>query len=195
MDQYLQNMNTRERLISIALERFSRQGYEAVGIQEIVDTAEITKPSLYHYFGSKQGLLETIVREWGEKLAVLLEKTAEYHHNLVMNLRGLFDQMIHFAGGNPEFFRLAVNLFSSATETVSYNAGKDLRKRLVGTLTALFKAASIDHGNMKGREMIYGETFFLLLQSCAILCLNGELKLDEQTRYRIIHQYMHGIFS
>ena len=188
-------MNTRERLIAIALERFSRQGYEAVGIQEIVDTAEITKPSLYHYFGSKQGLLEAIVEEWGKELAGLMERAAEYHHNVVMNLRGLFDGVIQFAAENPQFFRLAVNLFFSASETVSHNAGKPLRNHLVSTLTGLFKAASKDHGNMKGREMIYGETFFLLLQSCAILCLNGELKLDDHTRYRIIHQYMHGIFS
>jgi TetR/AcrR family transcriptional regulator len=62
-------------------------------------------------------------------------------------------------------------------------------------LEALFKAASKDHGNMKGREKLYGETFFGLLESCSILVLNGELSLNDHERYRIIHQYMHGIFS
>ncbi len=32
-------------------------GYDAMGIQRIVEAARITKPTLYHYFGSKQGLL------------------------------------------------------------------------------------------------------------------------------------------
>ena len=186
---------TRERLIAIALDRFSRQGYEAAGIQEIVDSAGITKPSLYYYFGSKQGLLEAIVAEYGDRLAAIFESAAEYHHDLVMNLRVIFDQTAGFAGENPEFFRLAVNLFFAAPETVSYNAGNDLRRRLTATLAGLFKAASKDHGNMKGRELVYGETFFLLVQSCALLSLNGELNLTEHTRYRIIHQYMHGIFS
>ena len=30
------------------------KGYDAVGVQEIVDTAGITKPTLYYYFGSKR---------------------------------------------------------------------------------------------------------------------------------------------
>jgi TetR/AcrR family transcriptional regulator len=185
----------RERLIAAALDRFSRQGYEAVGIQEIVESSGLTKPSLYYYFGSKQGLLEAIVAEYGEKLAALFEAAAEYRHDLAMNLRGLLDQTIGFAETNPDFFRLAAGLFFAAPDTVSYNAGKELRGRLRSALSGLFKAAAKDHGNMKGRELIYGETFFLLLQSCVLLGLNGELKLGGQTRYRIIHQYMHGIFS
>jgi TetR/AcrR family transcriptional regulator len=166
-----------------------------VGIQEIVDAAETTKPSLYYYFGSKQGLLETIAAEYGEKLAGIFEEAVEYRHNLVMNLRGLFDQTIGFAVEHPQFFRIAVNLFSAAPETVSYNVGKDLGGRLLVALTVLFRAAAKDHGNMKGRELIYGRTFFSLLQSCVILSLNRELELDEPARYRIVHQYMHGIFS
>jgi TetR/AcrR family transcriptional regulator len=185
----------RGRIAAEALARFSRHGYEAVGIQEIVDAAGISKPALYHYFGSKQGLLEAIVAEYGEKLAVACEAAAEYRHDLAMNLRGLFNETVGFAEQEPEFFRLMTSLFSSAPETVSYNAGEALRRRLASALTALFRAAAKDHGNMKGRELVYGETFFLLLQSCALLSLNGALKLTEQTRYRIIHQYMHGIFS
>lgn len=185
----------RERIIAAALDHFSRRGYEAVGIQEIAESSGLTKPSLYYYFGSKQGLLEAIVTEYGEKLAALFGAATEYRHDLVMNLRELFDQTIGFAETHPEAFRLMMSLFSAAPDTVSYNAGKELRGRLSSALSALFKAAAKDHGNMKGRELIYGETFFLLLQSCVLLSLNGELKLGGQTRYRIIHQYMHGIFS
>jgi TetR/AcrR family transcriptional regulator len=187
--------DTRKRLAAAALDCFSRHGYEAVGVQEIVEAAGITKPSLYHYFGSKQGLLEALVAEGGGTLAALYEAAAKYRHDLVMNLRGLLDETAGFAAANPAFFRLMTSLFSAAPETVSYNAGKELRRRLAASLTALFKAAAKDHGNMKGRERVYGETFLPLLQSCALLSLNGELKLDAHTRYRIIHQYMHGIFS
>jgi TetR/AcrR family transcriptional regulator len=41
-------MENREILLDRALTLFSTRGYDAVGIQEIVDSAGVTKPTLYH---------------------------------------------------------------------------------------------------------------------------------------------------
>jgi TetR/AcrR family transcriptional regulator len=204
--------DTRERVLLAALDLFSRKGYEAAGVQEIADHAGMAKPALYYYFGSKQGILEALVREYGDTLAGQLRIAAEYQRDLVMNLRGLLDATLEFVKGtsqgssasqenmsppgNPAFFRLMVSLFSSAPETSGWEAAAGLRKNLLGIMTDLFAAAAKDHGNMKGRQHLYGETFFALLQSCGILALNGELSLTDQAiRIRIIHQFMHGIFS
>jgi TetR/AcrR family transcriptional regulator len=112
-----------------------------------------------------------------------------------MNLTGLLSETVAFARKHPAFWRLFRNLASATPESPSFALGSSLRKTLLARLEALFKAASKDHGNMKGREKLYGETFFGLLESCSILVLNGELSLNDHERYRIIHQYMHGIFS
>ena len=56
-------MENRERILRCALELFSSRGYDAVGVQEIVSTVGITKPTLYHYFGSKEGLLKALLLE------------------------------------------------------------------------------------------------------------------------------------
>ena len=53
-------MDNREAILSEALHLFYVRGYDAVGVQEIVDAAGVTKPTLYYYFGSKKGLLETL---------------------------------------------------------------------------------------------------------------------------------------
>jgi TetR/AcrR family transcriptional regulator len=190
-----QDMGARERLLEAALELFAKRGFDGTGIQEIVDTAGVTKPTLYYYFGNKHGLLEGILAEYGETLAALVRRNTAYHHDLVMNLTGLLTETVVFARKNPPFWRLFRNLASAAPESPSFAPGSDLRKTLLVCLEALFKAASKDHGNMKGREKLYGETFFGLLESCSILVLNGELALNDHERYRIIHQYMHGIFS
>ena len=54
-------MDNREKILRCALELFYHKGYDAVGIQEICQSAGITKPTLYHYFGSKYGLLEVLL--------------------------------------------------------------------------------------------------------------------------------------
>ncbi len=42
-------MDNKEVLLQVALDLFHAKGYDAVGIQEIVDKAGVTKPTLYYY--------------------------------------------------------------------------------------------------------------------------------------------------
>ena len=46
-------MENKELIMKCALDLFYAKGYDAVGVQEIVDKAGVTKPTLYYYFGSK----------------------------------------------------------------------------------------------------------------------------------------------
>ena len=57
-----QNGNAvRDRLLGAALRLFARKGFESASVREIVETAEVTRPTLYHYFGSKEGLFLELV--------------------------------------------------------------------------------------------------------------------------------------
>ncbi len=51
------------RLLSAALELFTRKGYAATSVREIVEVAGVTKPALYYYFGSKEGIYLNLMRE------------------------------------------------------------------------------------------------------------------------------------
>jgi TetR/AcrR family transcriptional regulator len=187
--------DTRSVITEAALALFSRRGYESTGIQEVVDAAGITKPTLYYYFGSKQGLLEAVVAEYGVILTGIIREEAEYHSDLVTNLSGLFRETLGFALEYRDFFRLMMGLFFSAPETAAFAAGRKLREEMVSILEVLFTAAGRDHGNMKNRQKIYAESFMGLLETWGILVVNNEIQMGDHIRYRIIHQYMHGIFS
>ena len=47
----------RQRIIAVALEAFAARGFEATTTVEIADTLQMTGPSLYHYFSTKEELL------------------------------------------------------------------------------------------------------------------------------------------
>ncbi|QKW05671.1 TetR/AcrR family transcriptional regulator [Streptomyces sp. NA04227] len=46
-----------QRLLAAATRLFAEQGYDRTSVQEIVESAGVTKGALYHYFGSKEELL------------------------------------------------------------------------------------------------------------------------------------------
>jgi TetR/AcrR family transcriptional regulator len=53
----------RERLLHSAIDIFTERGYAAATVREIVETAGVTKPVLYYYFGSKEGIYLEIMKE------------------------------------------------------------------------------------------------------------------------------------
>ncbi|MCT2588052.1 TetR/AcrR family transcriptional regulator [Actinophytocola sp. S1-96] len=54
----------RERqMIAVAEEIFAERGYQASSMDEIADRVGVSKPMLYEYFGSKEGLLVACIRQ------------------------------------------------------------------------------------------------------------------------------------
>ena len=64
----------RERLLSGATELFASKGYAATTVREIVGRAGVTKPALYYYFRSKEGLYLDLMREPFSEFAALVEE-------------------------------------------------------------------------------------------------------------------------
>jgi len=56
----------RERLLAAALQLFTARGYAATTVREIVEAAGVTKPSLYYYFNSKEGIYLALMQRVGE---------------------------------------------------------------------------------------------------------------------------------
>jgi TetR/AcrR family transcriptional regulator len=54
-------LRSNDRILKKALELFSEKGYDATSVREICEGAGITKPTLYHFYGSKEGVYRAIV--------------------------------------------------------------------------------------------------------------------------------------
>jgi AcrR family transcriptional regulator len=50
-----------ERILQSALSLFSEKGYDATSVREICTASGITKPTLYHFYGSKEGVYRALV--------------------------------------------------------------------------------------------------------------------------------------
>ena len=66
------SQNVRERLLKSALKLFSQKGY-AASIREIAEDSITTLPSIYYYFGSKEGLYKALMQEHLSVIEALME--------------------------------------------------------------------------------------------------------------------------
>ena len=70
-------LSTREKIVSAAADRFHALGYNACGVQEIVDAAGVPKGSFYNYFKAKELLaVEVLGTYWeGVRIDMLANKS------------------------------------------------------------------------------------------------------------------------
>ncbi|MEL7646272.1 MAG: TetR/AcrR family transcriptional regulator [Anaerolineaceae bacterium] len=69
-------INNRATILETGLAFFAAFGYETSGTLEICDAAGVSKPTMYHYFKSKQGLMDAILAENFEPFLERLKETS-----------------------------------------------------------------------------------------------------------------------
>jgi len=188
-------MENQERILQVGLTLFAERGYDAVGIQEIVDAAGITKPTLYHYFGSKEGLLESILASSFTDLIREMEQYAIYDGDVKNSLERTVRMYFRFASAHSEFYRFQLGCWFAPPESAAFKTIQPYGQKQHAILEELFLHASLDHGNMIGRQERYAASFLGLINTYIGLTYHSALPLDEFIVTNTVHQFMHGIFS
>lgn len=194
--------NSRGQILAHALELFSRHGYDGVGIAQIVAASGVTKPTLYYFFHSKEGLLDAIIEEYyapfndGLREACRYEPCPQYyerdvHPVLVRVCEYLYDS----ARGNRDFFVLRVSLESAPPVAHATVAALPRTREQLDIVGAMFEAMSAVHGGMRGRERLLAAHFIACVNADIASWLRDESALDHGTALATVRQFMHGIFS
>ncbi|MDX8153603.1 TetR/AcrR family transcriptional regulator [Patulibacter brassicae] len=95
---------TRDRLLAAAAELLEEAAGEDVSTRAICDRAGVRSPTLYHHFGSKEGLLDAVVSHGlREFLDAADEPPAD---DPVAHVREAWDLHVRFGLENPSFYAL-----------------------------------------------------------------------------------------
>jgi TetR/AcrR family transcriptional regulator len=102
--------NARERLLEAGTALFAERGYNGTFIREIVDRAGVTKPMLYYYFKSKEGMFYTILDGAAEQQEVILAQALEAPgavlDRLIYLYRRIYEGLIEY----QNLFKMIYNL-------------------------------------------------------------------------------------
>jgi TetR/AcrR family transcriptional regulator len=188
-------MDNQERLLDIALMLFSQRGYDAVSVREVVEEAGVTKPTLYHYFDSKRGLLDALLkREEGRLLSSVLQASV-YKRDIVYTLENIVRAYFDASKSHTDFYRMQIAMLFAPPASDSHLAMLPFVNQQYEIIEEVFIQAAQDHGNLRGRHKRYASGFLGTINAMIGLSLEGQLDLTEEVVYLTVHQFLHGIFS
>jgi TetR/AcrR family transcriptional regulator len=188
-------MTNKEKIMETAIELFSNKGYESVGVQEIVEKSGVTKPTMYHYFGSKLGLFQEILKTKSNVFLSDLKKNTEYKGDLPLTLNNIAKLYFKFAKENKTYYRMLLGMSFGPPESEASKEVLKLFKQQFDLVNAMFASCVKDHGNMKGRNQAYAITFIGMINNYISLLFYDHVELNDELLYKAVKQFMHGIFS
>jgi TetR/AcrR family transcriptional repressor of nem operon len=166
-------LETRERLLQIALELIWRNSYSSVGVNEICAQAGVTKGAFYHHFESKASLFcEATVYYW-QVIKGDLEDVFSDDHTALERLENLISYLLIAKLGDD----------NKTHGCPFYNAGAQIGTHDEQVVLALQTMASTaSQYNQKLVEALYQENYL-------------ERQEDSAQVARILYQYIHGVMN
>ncbi|MAM09852.1 MAG: TetR family transcriptional regulator [Rhizobiaceae bacterium] len=183
---------TRAILLEHALRLFSAYGYEGVGVQQICNDAGVGKPTLYHYFGSKLGLLETLLKERLAPLHEALERAclvAPFDRALA----ALAETTFGFAREEPALYRFYLTLWFAPVESEARQAAEEHHQRHFEAFDACFRAhEQASGGGLTGRHRLLAASFLGLVNNHIGIALNSFATLNARSAADTVAMFLNG---
>jgi AcrR family transcriptional regulator len=119
----------REQLIlHVAGRVFARAGYHSASMDEIAQHAQVSKPMLYTYFGSKEGLYVAYIHQTGRQLLDRLEAAAQREAPPLLSLRLRITEFLAFVEEHGDGWKVLFGEASSNGPVAAEVA--NLRRRI-----------------------------------------------------------------
>jgi AcrR family transcriptional regulator len=118
---------------------FAREGYHPASMDEIASPTDVSKPMLYAYFGSKEGLYVAYVDRTGRELVTRLESAATVDLRPVERLRPRIIEFLTFVEEHRDGWRVLFQAVSSSRPLADEVAA--LRERIAAAVRRMVESA------------------------------------------------------
>jgi AcrR family transcriptional regulator len=194
----------KQTILNKALELFSAKGYDGVSVSELTEAAGITKPTLYYYFGSKEGVFEAVCQSHYIRLNTLITENVVYNPNpksyfedIFLTLTKVTKVYFSFAKENEPFYRIVLVNLSMPSSSAVFKIVEKYHFTQFNVIDSMFKSMAKVHGNLKGKSKTLTWSFIGTINSYISLSLSGGAgqALNDKTVKELVHQFMHGIYA
>ena len=165
---------SRERILTTAIELFAERGYAGTPVSEICRRADTVVTSLYHHFGSKEGLLGVAIQRVGLSWIEEIQKHAYREEDLTRRLDRVVDMWRQLVTGQPALMRMLISVQLERGRDSS-EIGDALRLLMRRTRASLVEGIEASVGPLPDADNL-AHTMLALLQGALL-----RLQLEPET--------------
>ena len=182
-------------MLQAALKSFAEHGYAATSVQQIVDAAQVSKPSLYYYFDDKAGLFQALVNHAHDERYRLMQEAADRFPSVPEKLEAIVTSVFAFSVENQPLMRLAfATAFAPSGETPGQAKFREKGCRNYEFIRSIMEQG-LKSGELDQRFSIddlamgfYGQ----LTTYVMVRLFVPDLPLNPETAKRIVRLYLRG---
>ena len=137
----------REAFLDVAQRLIQTKGFESMSIQDLLDELEASKGAFYHYFDSKQALLEAVVNRFADAaIDTLAPILGDKEMPAARKLERIFSGIASFKAQQKEFVLAMIEVWNSDGNAI---VREKLRRLTVTRLVPLLSGV-IEQGIKEG---------------------------------------------
>ena len=185
--------NTKKRLIKAALRVFTEKGFAGASTREIVEASGVTKPTLYYYFGSKDNLYRSLLKESFERFNKEIGRiTAEYLPPRKKLLK-IVSYYLNYSKTSPREIKLImISIYRSDSAAPEVDLAEYARpgiEAIAGVIRDGMKTGAFKKGN----QLQLSLQLIGMIHIQILLILNDEGTLHLSRPEEIIATFLEGI--
>ena len=125
----------RESILRAALESFVERGFYGTSIPEIAERAEIAAGTIYHYFDSKEVLVNNLYRQWKGHVAQRVLAVFPQGASTREQFRVIWNEIVAFARSEPTAFAFVeLHMHASYLDAESKSIDRNLKDFAAGVV-------------------------------------------------------------
>jgi AcrR family transcriptional regulator len=128
-----------ELILEVAGQAFAREGYHSASMAEIAQLADVSKPMVYAYFGSKEELYIAYINRMGRELLDRLLRAIGEHDPPMARLRIRVAEFLAFVEEYRDGWRVLFTEMSASRPLADEVAG--LRRQIANAISRMVQAS------------------------------------------------------
>ena len=137
----------RDAFLDVAQRLVETKGYEAMSIQDVLDPLEVSKGAFYHYFDSKQALLEAVVERFASGgMAVIAPILADPNLSALTKLERVFAGIAGWKAQRKELVLAIIEVWNSDSNAIVREKLRRMTVRLLIPLLSAVIKQGVDEG-------------------------------------------------